>query len=189
VNATGEAILTHPQPCGHIVYSYTGESQFTEAVRLFVSAGLRNGESALLVPQESHCGPIRSQLEADGFDVPRLEVSGRLVFKTAEAMLQTFMFGGVIYEYMFKTTIGDLIQKAKAASPHGQTRVLGEMVNLLWRSNPAATERLEQLWNEVIKVHSVALLCSYALDGPKPEALPASLLACHSAALSGNAAR
>ena len=65
----------------------------------------------------------------------------------------------------------------------GWSRVFGEMVNLIWGSHPTATERLEELWNEVIEIHSVPLLCAYSLSG-KLETLPRQLLSCHSYAIS-----
>jgi len=183
MNTSGATLLTHPRPCGHIVYPYTNESQFAEAVCLFASAGLRKGESALLVMEESHCELIRSQLQRDGLDVAELEASGRLNCKNAEAVLKTFLFDGVIDEDAFRTKIGWLIDKAKTSSPAGQVRVFGEMVDLLWMPNPKATQRLEELWNQVINLHSVPLLCAYSLGGLRPDSLPASLLACHSAAV------
>jgi len=42
-----------------------------------------------------------------------------------------------------------------------------------------ATTRLEELWNEVIKEHSVALLCTYALDHAADH-LPETLIDLHS---------
>jgi hypothetical protein len=39
------------------------------------------------------------------------------------------------------------------------------------------------LWNQVIKLHSVPLLCAYSLGGTRPDALPDALLQCHSEAL------
>jgi hypothetical protein len=183
MNATGKTILTHPRPCGHIVYPYTNESQFAEAVGLFAGAGLRDGESALLVMEESHCEPIRKQLRGNGLDVAELETSGRLICKNAQALLETFLFDGIIDEDAFKTNVGWLIDKAKTSSPNGQVRVFGEMVDLLWMPNPEATRRLEELWNDVIKLHSVPLLCAYSLGGLRPDVLPVSLLACHSAAV------
>ncbi|MCU1262477.1 MAG: hypothetical protein JWO80_5362, partial [Bryobacterales bacterium] len=122
----------HPHPCGHIVYPYTNESQFAEAVCLFVSAGLRKGESALLLMEQSHCEPIWQQLRENGFDLGELESTGRLTCVTAETLLATCMFDGIIDEHVFKTTVGRLIEKAKAASFTGQVRVFGEIVNLLW---------------------------------------------------------
>jgi hypothetical protein len=183
MNATGEAILTHPDPEGHFVYPYTNESQFSEAVCLFVGSGLRKGGSALLVMTESHCGPIRTQLQDDGLDVAELEARGRFVCVTAESLLGTFMFDGIIDDDLCKVTIGRLIDKARAASANGEVRVFGEMVDLIWLPNPKATQRLEELWNQVIKLYSVPLLCAYSLGGNRPDALPDTLMQCHSEAL------
>jgi len=183
MNATGEALLNHPHPCGHIVFPYTNEAQFIEAVCLFTSAGLRKGDSAVLVLEQHHCGPIRRQLQENGFDMADLESRGQLICEAAEALMATFIFDGIIDEYVFKSGIAGLIKKAKDASSTGQVRVFGEMVNLLWLENTDATHRLEELWNDVIKLHSVSLLCAYALGGSRPDMLPASLVACHSGAL------
>lgn len=183
MNATGEAILTQPHPRGHFVYPYTTESQFVDAVCLFAGTGLQNGESAILIMEQSHCEPVRRQLQDNGFKVSELESTGRLICESAEELLATFLFDGIIDEYKFKQRVGTLIEKAKTAARGGQVRVMGEMVNLTVSENPKATERLEELWNDVIKIHSVSLLCAYCLGGTRPEALPASLIACHSEAL------
>ncbi len=183
MNATGEAILTHPGPQGHFVYPYTNESQFSEAVYLFVSSGLRKGGSVLLVMTESHCGPIRTRLQDDGLEVDELETGGQFVCVTAESLLGTFMFDGIIDDDLCKVTIGRLIEKARAASSNGEVRVFGEMVDLIWLPNPKATQRLEELWNQVIKLHSVPLMCAYSLGGNRPDVLPDALMQCHSEAL------
>ena len=181
VNASGQALLNDPHPCGHIVYPYTDESHFTEAVSVFVSAGLRNGESAVLLIEHAHWKPIRHQLEQHGFDLETLESAGQLARITAEDLAKSCVFDGIIDEYEFKTKIGAMIQRAKSASYIGRVRVFGELVNLLWMPNPKATLRLEQLWNDIIKAHSVPLLCAYALGGSRPDVLDDALLACHSA--------
>ena len=183
MNASGEAILTHPDPHGHFVYPYTNETQFSEAVCLFISTGLRKGGSALLVMTEIHREAVRKQLQEAGLNVAGLEARGRLVCQTADDLLGTFMFDGIIDEHRFKTTVGNMIEKARAASSNGEVRVFGEMVDLIWIPNPKATQRLEELWNQVIKLHSVPLLCAYSLGGSRPETLPESLLECHSEAL------
>jgi len=183
MNATGEAILTHPGPQGHFVYPYTNESQFAEAVCLFVSSGLRKGGSALLVMTEVHREPIRAQLLDGGLHIAELEARGRFVCVTAESLLGTFMFDGIIDDELCKITIGRLIEKARVASANGEVRVFGEMVDLIWLPNPKATQRLEELWNQVIKLHSVPLLCAYSLGGNRPDVLPDVLLQCHSEAL------
>jgi hypothetical protein len=54
------------------------------------------------------------------------------------------------------------------------------MVSLLWRVDVLAAARLEELWNEMIATHSVALLCTYALDIGRHRYLPDSLMDAHS---------
>jgi hypothetical protein len=185
MNSKGAAILANPHPCGHIVYPYTDEKHVAEAVCLFASAGLRKGEAVVLVMTTDHCKPIRRRLEQEGFNLKQLEGTGQLVCEDAKDLLSTFMFEGLIDELVFKTKVGTLIEKAKASGSNRtrSVRVFGEMVDLIWRSNVRTTERLEELWNEVIEAHSVPLLCAYSLAGTKPIGLPAPLMACHSHAI------
>ena len=83
---------------------------------------------------------------------------------------------------LFKTIIGSSIQKAAMCSRTGRVRVYGEMVNLLWRQNLPAAQRLEVLWNEVILAHSISLFCAYHVDGDETESrpFPSDLRAAHS---------
>jgi hypothetical protein len=183
MNFSGAEVLANPKPSGHIVYPYTTGSQVAEAVALFAGVGLERGESVLLVMKEAHRQPIRQRLEQRGFNLSELEATGTLVCEDAQKLLATFMFDGIIDEHRFKTTIGQMIQNAKrngAGLADRPVRVFGEMVDLIWKSHLRSTERLEQLWNDVIREHSVPLLCAYSLAGSKPNALPVSLLCCHS---------
>lgn len=177
------AILSNPEPRGHIVYPYTDESQVADVVCLFAGAGLRKGEAVLLVMTEAHCEPVLSRLRSEGFDVNGLTKSGQLACEDAGKLLSSFLFDGIIDEYVFKSKISSMIARAKSVSGNRSVRVFGEMVSLIWQSRPQATERLEELWNEVIEDHSVPLLCAYALAGTKPERFPEELMACHSHAL------
>jgi hypothetical protein len=168
------------------VYSYTDETQLADAVCLFAGAGLKKGEAVLLVLSGPHYDPVRRRLEREGFDLAELEATGQLLCENAQNLLTGFMVDGIIDEHKFKTKIDRMIEKAKLGSgtrKHGLVRVFGEMVDLIWKPNPKATERLEELWNEVISIHSVPLLCAYSLSGT-PDALPNPLLSCHSHALS-----
>jgi hypothetical protein len=185
MNSTAVALLCDPHPSDHIVYPYIGETQVTEAVWLFASSGLQKGEAVLLVVTREHAESIRERLRQDGIDVDDMERSGQLAFADAEDLLSTFMFDGIIDEHRFKTKIGSWIEKARKHGGRSRpVRVFGETVDLIWISNPKATLRLEELWNEVIELYSVPLLCAYSLAGKKPSAIPTTLQACHSHALS-----
>ena len=191
MNSAGIEILSNPQPGAHIVYPYNDEAQLADAVCLFASTGIRKVEAVLLVLSEGHYDPVRALLARQGFDLQDLEATGHLVCENAKNLLGSFMFDGIIDERKFKTRLGGMIEKAKGGNGkegNGKgtdrpVRVFGEMVNLIWTSNPKATQRLEELWNEVIKTHSIPLLCAYALSGNRPNALPQPLLSCHSHAI------
>ena len=186
MNSTGKEILSNPGPSAHIVYSYTEDAQLADAVCLFASSGLRKGEAALLVLSGLHYDPVRERLEREGFDLAELEETGQLVCENARSLLDNFLFDGILDEHKFKTKIDRMIEKAKLGTgtrKHGLVRVFGEMVDLIWAPHPKATARLEELWNDVIKVHAVPLLCAYSLAGTL-NALPQHLVSCHSHAIS-----
>src|ERR1700694_5274836 len=98
MNSKAAEILSNPQPCGHIVFPYTDESQLADAVCLFASAGLRKGEAVLLVMTQAHCGPILVRLEREGFDVEALSKSGQLICEEAGKLLSSFVFAGNVDE-------------------------------------------------------------------------------------------
>ena len=182
MNANGAAILANPHPCGHIVYPYTDEGLVGQAVSLFASAGLRDGEGVILIMSAEHCESIKLRLQLEGINPEAYERSGQLTCVTAEDLLASFIPDGVLDEGLFKSAIGGLIDRARASvnDAHGaRVRVFGEMVSQLRNQDLGATTRLEELWNDVITDHSVALLCTYALDG-ESDHMPESLIHLHS---------
>ena len=181
---TPNALAMLTKPSGHLVYPHTDAAHLAEAVGLFASAGLRQGDVAILIMSASHCKPIRERLQREGFSLHELESTGQLVCASAEELIPTFLIDGIIVEQRFKTTFGVMIEKAKSFNGKRRSvRVFGEMVDLLWQSNPRITQRIEELWNDVIEAHSVPLLCAYSLAGTKPGAFPDALMACHSHAV------
>jgi hypothetical protein len=181
MNSTATELLANPQ-CGHIVYPYTDEAQLADAVCRFAGAGLRKGEAAVLIMTAAHRDPIRARLQDDGFNLRALEAEGLLVIESAEDLLGTFLFDGILDELRFKINIGRRIMNAKWGAvnhPNRPVRLFGEMVDLLWETHLKTTQRLEELWNDIIEAYRVPLLCAYSLGGSKPNVLPQSLLACH----------
>jgi DcmR-like sensory protein len=186
MNATGAAVLANPHPCGHIVYPYTDENLVSQAVCLYASAGLRNGEGVILIMAAAHCNSINGRIAAEGFDVEALKATGRLTCIVAEDLLSGFLVDGMPDENLFKTIVDRIIRKARASTGKGdlgQVRIFGEMVNLLLNTNLAACTRLEELWSQAIDNHSVSVMCTYALCGSAHETLPESLTALHSHSL------
>jgi hypothetical protein len=169
MNARGASLLVNPHPCGHIIYPYTDEGLVGQAVTLFASAGLRDGEGVVLIMSAEHSEAIKLRLHLEGIRTENYERSGQLICVTAEELLATFIPNGVLDETVFKSTIAGFIEQARASvSTDGysaKVRVFGEMVSQLRSRDLKATTRLEELWNDVIREHSVSLLCTYALVG------------------------
>jgi hypothetical protein len=182
MNASGTAILLNPHPCAHIVYPYTEEGLVGQAVSLFATAGLRDGEGVILIMSADHCEPIQVRLQVEGIDTEAYERSGQLICVKSEDLLAKFISDGVLDESLFKSTIALLIDSARASVSNGhraRVRVFGEMVSQLRVKNLTATTRLERLWSQVIKDHSVSLLCTYAMHDAGDH-IPQSLIALHS---------
>jgi MEDS: MEthanogen/methylotroph, DcmR Sensory domain len=102
----------------------------------------------------------------EGIDTDAYEHSGQLICVKSQDLLAQFVSGGVLDEGLFKSIAGSLIERARASvsnGDRGKVRVFGEMVSQLRTRDMTATTRLEELWSQVIKEHSVALLCTYAL--------------------------
>jgi hypothetical protein len=181
---TPNAIAMLTNPTGHLVYTHTDDAHLAEAVGVFASAGLREGEAVILIMSASHGKPIRKRLECEGFDLRALESAGQLVCESAEELIPTFLINGVMDELSFKTTFGAMIERVKSFNGKRRpVRLFGEGVDLLWQSNPRITQRIEELCNELTEAHSVPILCAYSLAGIKPGVFPEELLACHSHAV------
>jgi hypothetical protein len=184
MNANSAAILTDPHPCGHIVYPYTDESLVGQAVTLFASGGLRNGEGVILVMTRAHYDSIKLRLVIEGYDVDSLERSGQLACVSAEDLLAQFLVEGVPDEDIFKSILSRMIADSRATTgkgTDGRVRLFGEMVSLLWNADLGATISLEEMWGRIIEQHSVSLMCTYALGGRKD--IPGELHALHSYSL------
>src|SRR5579872_6962957 len=151
MNSNGVALLMDPHPCGHIVYPYTDEGLVGQAVCLFASSGLRDGEGVVLIMSDSHRDAFRLRLGMEGLKVETFENSGQLICVTSEELLSKFVVGGAIDERVFRSTIADLIHQAKMGTDGvpRRVRVFGEMVSQLRGTNLPATTRLEELWDEV----------------------------------------
>lgn len=177
------AILSNPDPSGHIVYPYTDETHIANAVSMFAGFGLGKGEAVVLVMAAKHVQPVRQRLKLEGFEVGKLEEAGQLVCCEAEHLMTKFLFDGILDELKFTTTIGELIRTAKQGGRRS-VRVFGEMVDLIWRAHLDTTHRMEELWTKLVSIHSVPLLCAYSLIETRPDAIPQCLMDCHSHAIS-----
>ena len=148
---------------GHLVQYYEKEGFLYDRVTDFMSDGLRGSDAAVLIATRAHRDGVESRLARKGVDLSRLTAGGRYHALDAQETLSRFMVDGSPDPRRFATTIGPVIRTARS----GDRRVLafGEMVALLWaEGNRDAAIRLEELWNDLARRETFALLCAYPIS-------------------------
>src|ERR1043166_8242020 len=80
-------------------------------------------------------------------------------------------------EQSFERVVGGLVDELSERVPNRTIRAFGEMVDVLWsEGRERAAIALEELWNDLARTRSFALLCGYHLDifelGVQRHALP-----------------
>jgi signal transduction histidine kinase len=147
---------------GHLVQYYEKEGFLYDRVTDFMSDGLRGSDAAILIATRPHRDGVESRLLHKGVDLGRLTAGGRYHALDAQETLSRIMVGGSPDPHRFAETIGPVIRTARS----GDRRVLafGEMVALLWaEGNRDAAIRLEELWNDLARRETFALLCAYPI--------------------------
>jgi PAS domain S-box-containing protein len=150
----------------HLVQFYDDEGVLYDAVARFAAAGLASGEPVILIATEAHRRALVNRLRLSGCRLDSASVTGQLTLLDARNTLSTFLVGDEPDWEKFSSIVGGLIEKSREGRREAQVRLYGEMVDLLWRDgNKQAAIRLEELWNDLAKLHPFSLLCSYAMGG------------------------
>ncbi|MEK6208403.1 MAG: ATP-binding protein [Chloroflexota bacterium] len=147
---------------GHLVQYYEQEGFLYDRVTDFMCDGLRSTDAAILIATRDHREGVESRLLRKGVDLTGLTAGGRYHALDARETLSRFMVNGRPDHRLFESTIGPVIRTARA----GDRRVLafGEMVALLWaEGNRDAAIELEELWNDLARKETFALLCAYPI--------------------------
>jgi signal transduction histidine kinase/ActR/RegA family two-component response regulator len=146
----------------HSVEFYEADFPYGPVVE-FLSEGLAHGESVIVLAADEHA-EIRVRLAARGADVDALTRSGRLSVLDAAATLEQVLRGGEPDADAFTRVIGDVVDRAAAASPTGRVRAFGELVLLLCeRGNVPGALALERMWKVLLGPRAVALHCAYPM--------------------------
>ncbi|MDB5812515.1 MAG: response regulator [Betaproteobacteria bacterium] len=148
----------------HLVQFYESETFLIDSICGFVSSALGAGHGAIVVATGSHKGSIRRQLRGLGHDIEAAVKRGQYLEMDAATVLAQFMVDREPDRQRFFDVVGGLIKQVAARYPTVQ--IFGEMVALLWADgDEQAAIRLEQMWNELAKMHAFTLYCAYPING------------------------
>lgn len=150
---------------GHFVQFYETDSFLLDSIASYVTAGLRAGDSCVLIATKAHQEGLSARMEANGFDLAVAQTRGEYYWLDAAETLARVMVDGMPDPERFTDVVKRLIMHAGNGDRH--VRSFGEMVALLWtEGNHAAAIRLEELWNDLYRtVRNFSLLCAYSMYG------------------------
>jgi hypothetical protein len=144
----------------HFVQFFDAEDQLINAMSRFVQEGIESAEVCVAITTEVHRAGLERSLRANGLDPAALESAYQYIAVDARSMLTTFLYNQWPDRHRFHDRVGLLL--TQAASRGQPVRVAGEMVALLAQEGPAAAVlELEELWNELSRVHDFVLFCAY----------------------------
>ena len=149
-------------PHQHFVQFYTADADaLVLNVTRYISEGLRNGESAIVIATRAHTELFRRALEP-ACDVRSAEADRRLLFFDAEETMARFITDGSPDWARFEATIGAAIAQL---APGSGVRAYGEMVGVLWEAGQySAAIVLEDYWNRLLQSKQLPLFCAYPID-------------------------
>src|SRR2546421_9846668 len=156
-------LLQEPAGADHLVQVYRDERFLYEAVAEYAGTGLRRAEGVIVIATPSHRAGFMRKLEDDGIAAREAVQRGRLLMVDAAETLARVTPGGMPDWQTFHALVGGLIAKMRLEYP--TVRAYGEMVDLLWqRGERDAALRLEEFWNDLLKLQTFSLLCAYYMD-------------------------
>jgi len=152
----------------HEVQFYSDDACFLDSFTRFIGDALKAGNVVIVVATESHRDGLLLRLQARGVGVVAAIEQGRYISLDAADTLSTFMVNGLPDPVRFLKAAGDLIAGAAKVVKGEQARVAacGECASLLWaQGNAEAAIQVEHLWNGIVTIFDVDILCGYPLDG------------------------
>ena len=148
----------------HAVQFYKDAHSLASTVAKFLYDGLVAGQPAIIVATNTHAAGVMNELQALDVNIADLRRTGELQVLDARKLLSAFMVADRPDPLMFKSNVGDVIERLCSGRQPCPIRVYGEMVDLLWQDgNTEGAIRLEILWNQLASAYDFALLCGYAV--------------------------
>ncbi|HKB67753.1 MAG TPA: ATP-binding protein [Pyrinomonadaceae bacterium] len=162
-NQAPRADWTEMRDTDHFVQFYEADGFLLNSLSGFIGKAIKSGDGAIVVATESHRYGLDELLQASGLDVVGARTRGSYVSLDAADTLAKFMVNGAPDRDRFNQVIGGVI--AGVTDGRSRASAFGEMVALLWaEGNFTAAIRLEELWNELQKLHSFSLFCAYPMN-------------------------
>ena len=158
----------------HACHFYVDENELATNVASFLAPAFTGGQAIVAIGTPPHLAAIERRLGSVGHDIDGARTRGQYVPLDAGWALSQLMVNGSPTTERFDTVIGTHLERLSRA--HGGVRAFGEIVNLLWRDGKhQAALQLEDIWNEALGYHPLALVCGYSMTAYRDAAARPSL--------------
>jgi PAS domain S-box-containing protein len=161
------AYLEKVQAHAHGVQFYGDDAYLLDGLTRFIGGALGAGDSSIVIATKAHRDGLAKRLLACGVDLAVAARQGRFIALDASETLSKFIVDGWPDGERFHQAVGSVVAQCRLSGRTNQSKIaaFGEMVALLWAEGKAeAAIRLEQLWNELARVHSFHLHCAYPIS-------------------------
>jgi PAS domain S-box-containing protein len=150
----------------HFVQFYETDAFLLDSLSGFIGTGLAKGDACIVLATKAHRESLEERLKSNGLDLVAAQTQGDYISLDAAEALSKLMVDGLPDPELFALVVGDLVMRAAEGRHH--VRAFGELVALLWADgNRVAAIRLEELWNDLGKLHPFSLFCAYPMHGFK----------------------
>jgi len=148
----------------HFVQFYENDTYLVNQVAGFIRAGLQAGDAAIVIATKPHRDDLENRLRADTSSIAAQRPHGdQYVALDAADTLSKFLVDGQPDEERFTDLLAPILKRTTDGGS-GRVQVFGEMVGLLCTDGKhKAAIRVEELWNNLAKIHSFSLYCAYPM--------------------------
>jgi CheY-like chemotaxis protein len=149
----------------HTACFYPGDQSLPDHVPQFLGSALKAGRAVIVLATRTHRESLLRALPVKGIDVQAAIDEGKYIALDAAELLSSMMVNGNPDSASIGKIVGDLIARAAEASSdeHSRVAIFGELADLLCQQgNQAAAFELEKAADQLVKTHSVDLLCGYS---------------------------
>jgi hypothetical protein len=147
--------------CSHLLKFYDNDEDLFGMLEEIVTSGLEAHEPCVVIASNEHRGVLRSRLGGRGIDVDSAIRDRRFLDVDAHAILDRVMQDRLLDPERLETVVKNEIIMPFAESGR-QVRTFGELAPILWdRGNPAASVKLERVWDELMPEKGLDVFCAY----------------------------
>jgi hypothetical protein len=151
-------------PAGrHLAQFHRDADALTESAFVFLEAGLRQGNSVMVIAAAQRIEQLFDRLAAGKLHPKSLCDSGQLAVLDAAPVIEQCVVAGGAEWARFRGLLAPVLARLRLRG-HG-TRIYGELANLLWQNDQTeAAIQLEDFWNALAGSFSFTMYCGYVMD-------------------------